>query len=170
MRNFKYTLIVLSSVLLMACSDDGHFFTSLEEQSDGIHYSNVHEMTLDVTALNKVLDESGFAPVLKCELLIENLQQGPWPQAWVAFNIDIYIKGQKLATLTKAGALESHQLMVFFDQNLPKFGFTIDDIKIDIEPISWMPTYPLSISVMDDDALTNDEAAPTKTQTITLLN
>jgi len=167
MPNFKPTLMVLASVLLMACSDSAHFFTSIEEESDGIHYSDVHKMKLDVTALNKVVDESGFAPVLKCELLIENLQKGPWPQAWVAFNIDIYIKDQKLATLTKAGALESHQLMVFFDQNLPKFGFTVNDIKIDIEPISWMPTYPLSISVMDEDALTNDEASPTRTQTIT---
>lgn len=57
--------------------------------------------------------------------------------------------------------------MVFFDQNLPKFGFTVDDIKIDIEPVSCIHTYPFSISIVDQDALSNDEAAPRKIQTIT---
>lgn len=58
--------------------EDTRFFNSIEEESDGIHYSNVHKMILDMTALNKVVDESGFAPVLKCGLLIKNLQKGPW--------------------------------------------------------------------------------------------
>ena len=168
MRNFKHAWLLLAPLLLSGCSDNAHFFNSIENNSDGIHYSDTHQMNLHVTTFNKVIDESGFAPVLKCELLIENLKKGPWPQAWVAFNIDIYVKKQKLATLTKAGALESHQLIVFFDQNLPKFGYTLEDLDIDIQPISWMPTYPLSIETHETAQVEqrNDTEKPLRVSTL----
>ena len=148
MRNYKILFSLTLSLFLVACSGEPHFFSSIQNKDNHIEYQGVHQMSLNVTALNKLIDESGFAPILKCELLLENLKQGPWPQAWVAFNINIYVKGQKLAT--KAGALDSHQLMVIFDQNLPKFGLKEEDLSINVDPIAWMPTYPLNISSMDE--------------------
>lgn len=170
MRNFKLLALPILVFLLAGCQEESHFFVSIKEQENRINYSDVHTMNLNVTALNKFVDETGFAPILKCELLLENLKHGPWPQAWVAFDIHIYVKGEKLSTITRAGALENHQLMVVFDQNMPKFGLAESEIAINIEPIAWMPTYPLEIDSNERSYSSqtfpsgNDAAASLKTK------
>ncbi len=41
--------------------------------------------------------------------------------------------------------MQNHKLNVEFEQHLPKFGITQNDLNIRVSPIAWMPTYPLHI-------------------------
>ena len=113
--------------------------------SQKIEYQDIHQLNLSITNLDNQIDESGFSPVLKSRFRLNNKNGGPWPQAWVAFNINISIKGKKVVSIAKADVMQEHSLHIEFEQNLPKFGIKTDDLTIKITPVAWMPTFPLQI-------------------------
>ncbi len=149
MPNFKYVSLILFTLSISACfnfSNEEFFNTShVNEDSRQIEYQDIHRLNLSITDLNNHIDESGFAPILKSQFILNNKSDGPWPQAWVAFNINIFIKKQKLASIAKADVMQEHSLHIKFEQSLPKFGIKPEDLTIKISPIAWMPTFPLNI-------------------------
>lgn len=148
MRNYKIVFVLSFFCFLQGCSDEAnHFFHGMEmnDQANKIEYSHIHQMNLNMTNMSKSIDESGFSPSLQASFSLKNTQPSPWPQAWVAFLVNISIKDKPLASLTKSGSLHEHSLNVNVEQLLPKYGINKDDIHIEVKPISWMPTYPLNI-------------------------
>jgi hypothetical protein len=135
-------------LMLIGCSDQpDHFFHTIKQSAldKEIEYSNIHRMNLDISHMTKSIDESGFSPSLNASFSLKNNLSRSWPQAWVAFVINISIKDKLLATMTKSDSLHNHTLKVSINQLLPKFGIKEKDIHINVVPISWMPTYPLII-------------------------
>jgi len=148
MHNFKL-IIALFIVFSTGCNDiDNHFYNDLEldKSNNQIKYDDIHQLNLEIADLRKTIDESGFSPILTTSFSLTNNQNKLWPQAWVAFIVNIYIKDNKLATMTESGSLHNHSLGVMINQALPKFGIKVTDIRIEVTPISWMPTYPLNIT------------------------
>ena len=148
MHNYKLPICVCIWMTLSGCSDNtDRFFHVIEpeNQTSKIEYSDIHRMNLAISEMSKSIDESGFSPSLNATFSLTNSQTGPWPQAWVAFIVNISIKDKLLASMTKSGSLHEHSLKVSVNQLLPKFGIKKDDINIEVNPISWMPTYPLVI-------------------------
>lgn len=161
MHNFKgITLLLLTAILVAGCSDTGHFFDTalINTQSQQIEFQAVHQLNLTIEGLNKEVDESGFSPKLKSQFTLSDTTKGPWPQAWVAFNIELHIGNKQLAQITRAGAMNEHTLQVDIEQTLPSFGVKAKDITINVKPIAWMPTFPLNIQNTEhNDELTMDE-------------
>lgn len=148
MPNFKACSLAICSVLLLAgCEKPGYFYNDLElnQETSQVHYHDVHQLKLEIMELTTVIDESGFSPKLKGTLRLENTKRGPWPQAWVALHIDIMLKNEPLAELTKADVIENHHMDIFFEQELPRFGISKERIRVQVRPIAWMPTYPLVV-------------------------
>ena len=148
MLNYKYIATPLAVLFLNGCDDNTeHFFNSmkLNSETNQVEYSKLHRMSLNISDMTKSIDESGFSPSLNATFSLTNTQIGAWPQAWVAFTINISIKDKLLGTMTKSDSLHEHSLKVSVNQLLPKFGIKKEDIHIDVSPISWMPTYPLTI-------------------------
>lgn len=153
MVNFK-PLLLLPALLILGCYDDASdFFSDISfDEKKNIEYQNIHQLSLSLSKLTKTIDESGFSPVLKCQFHLENTLHGPWPQAWVAFNIGIFVGDQKVTAIKRAGVLQDHYMDIQFQQELPRFGIDIDKVKINITPIAWMPSYPLNIVTNDQKA------------------
>ncbi len=154
MPNFKVLLNGCLSLLLVGCLDlpKEEFFssTTVNQKSHEVEYQAIHKLNLAITELVKEVDETGFSPKLKSQFKLNNLNGGPWPQAWVAFNIEVHFKGKQLASISKANVLQNHSLVISFEQHLPKFGIGQEDIDIRVSPVAWMPTFPLQI--MTDEA------------------
>ncbi len=154
----KYKLIIYGVLTLMltACLDfpkEQFFSTRLSDKNPKMEYQDIHQLNLAINGLVKEVDESGFSPKLKTHFTLKDLSDGPWPQAWVAFNIDVYLKDKKLARISKANVMQDRTLTVSFEQHLPKFGLSQDEISIRVTPVAWMPTFPLHImpnSVIDE--------------------
>jgi len=150
MRNFKYIFYITSLLFISACFEfsNEHFFNSthINPKSKQIEYNSIHHLNLSIVSIRNVIDDSGFTPILKSHFQLHNKNSTLWAQAWVAFNIHIFIKGKQLASITKADVMQNHKLKVEFEQLLPQFGITKDDLTIKVIPIAWMPTFPLSIS------------------------
>ncbi len=149
MPNFKVLINGLLSLLLAGCLDmsNEQFFssTTLNEQSKEVEYQDIHQLNLAISELVKEVDESGFSPKLKSQFTLHNLSGGPWPQAWVAFNIEVSLRGKALASISKANVMQDHSLSVSFEQHLPKFGISQENLTIRVTPVAWMPTFPLHI-------------------------
>ncbi len=148
MSKFKLIFAVMLTLILTACLDSsqGQFFsTRLSDDTQKFEYQDIHQLKLAISELVKEVDESGFSPILKTHFTLKDLSNGPWPQAWVAFNIKIYVKDEELALISKANVMQDHRLTVSFEQHLPKFGIRQDDLKIQVMPVAWMPTFPLHI-------------------------
>lgn len=158
MANSKIILVALSYLFSTGCLDTSlpHFFSDISLDSDNkIQYQDVHRLSLSLVALKKNIDESGFNPILNCYLRLENARKGPWNQAWVAFNISVFVNKHKVASIKRAGILQNHAMEVDIQQQLPKFGLNAKEIKIEITPIAWMPSYPLEIQASDQVAKSN---------------
>ena len=155
MRNFKGLALILISGLMLGClnEDNGHFFDTalINTQSQQIEYQAVHQLNLTIKDMDNQVDEAGFSPKFKSQFQLVDTSKGPWPQAWVAFNIELSIKGSKLAEITRAGAMENHSLVVDIEQTLPRFGIKAGQIDINIKPIAWMPTFPLNIQATSNE-------------------
>lgn len=159
MRNFNtLSATTVIAMVIMSCSgcmeepqtdSKPHFFksTSINQNSNQVEYLPIHQLKLEARNLKTKIDETGFAPKLIGYVELVNQSKGPWPQAWIAVNVELTIKDRKLATITKAGVLQDHQLSINIDQELPKFGLKTKDIRLSVTPIAWMPTYPLSIDI-----------------------
>ena len=119
-----------------------HFFksTAINQSNNQVEYLPIHQLKLEARAVKTKIDETGFAPKLIGYVELINQSKGPWPQAWIAVNVDLTLKDRKLATITKAGVLQDHQLSINIDQELPKFGIKTKDIRLSVTPIAWMPT------------------------------
>lgn len=147
MANFKQ-LILTPFVALLGCNDhnDAYFFSSMPlQEKQPFVYQDIHKLALTLSNLTKEIDESGFSPVLKCKFHLENTLHGPWPQAWVAFDISVLVSNTEITSIKRAGVLQGYSMDIEFQQNLPKFGVKPADITINITPIAWMPSYPLII-------------------------
>lgn len=152
MANFKQNLptYLLVSLLgaLIGCSETNTetFFTHVPSTAnEDFAYSDIHQLSLTRSDVTKEIDETGFSPILKCKFHLENNQHGPWPKAWVAFNISVLALGSEVSSIKRAGILQGHAMDIEFQINLPKFGIKPDDIVINIQPIAWMPSFPLNI-------------------------
>ncbi len=149
MLNFKGVIHGLLIWPLAGCLDMSteQFFssTTLNEHSKEVEYQAIHQLNLAISDLVKEVDEASFSPKLKSHFTLHNLNGGPWPQAWVAFNIRILLRGKELARLSKANVMQDHSLTVSFEQHLPKFGISPDELTIRVTPVAWMPTFPLHI-------------------------
>ncbi len=157
MPKFKLIIYCVLTLMLTACLDfpkEQFFSTRISEKNQKVEYQDIHKLNLAINGLVKEVDESGFSPKLKTHFTLKDLSDGPWPQAWVAFNIDVYLKDKKLARISKANVMQDRTLTVTFEQHLPKFGITQDELSIRVTPVAWMPTFPLHI--MSDPAI--DEA------------
>ena len=102
----KYKLIIYGvlTLILTACLDfpkEQFFSTRLSDKNPKMEYQDIHQLNLAINGLVKEVDESGFSPKLKTHFTLKDLSDGPWPQAWVAFNIDVYLKDKKLARQVK---------------------------------------------------------------------
>ncbi len=100
MHNFNFIIILFIALLAGCNNSDNHFYNDLklDESNNQIQYDDIHQLTLEIADLRKTIDESGFSPVLTTSFSLTNNQNKLWPQAWVAFIINIYIKDNKLAT------------------------------------------------------------------------
>lgn len=148
MRNFKGLALLIVLAVFAGCYDsDQQFFDSalINNQSNQIEFQSIHQLNLTIEDMKNRVDESGFSPKLKSEFTLSDQTKGPWPHAWVAFNIELSVKGKKLAQITRASAMHNHSLTVNFEQTLPNFGVKAKDVAIEIKPIAWMPTFPLII-------------------------
>lgn len=147
MLNSKGISLLLVLLCISGCNDDGHFFDTalINTQSQQIEFKPVHQLNLTIEDMNKNVDESGFSPKFKSHFRLSDTTKGPWPQAWVAFVIELSIKNKRLAQITRAGAMNEHTLQVDIEQTLPSFGINEKDISISVKPIAWMPTFPLNI-------------------------
>ncbi|NVK37674.1 MAG: hypothetical protein HWE18_07105 [Gammaproteobacteria bacterium] len=155
MANSKFILAGVSYLLTTGCSEPSlpHFFSDIGTDRDNkIQYQDIHRLSLSLVTLKKTIDETGFNPVLNCYLRLENENQGPWNQAWVAFNINVFVSKHKVASIKRAGILQNHAMEVDIQQDLPRFGLKSKDIKIEITPVAWMPSYPLQIQSSDQTA------------------
>ncbi len=156
MSKFKLITFGVLTLMLTACLDlpkEQFFSTRLNENNQKVEYQDIHQLNLAINGLVKEVDESGFSPKLKTHFSLKDLSDGPWPQAWVAFNIDIFLEDKKLARISKANVMQDRTLTVSFEQHLPKFGISQDEISIRVTPVAWMPTFPLHImpnSVIDE--------------------
>jgi hypothetical protein len=147
MANFKRLLLILTTALL-GCSenDETEFFANIpEKERQQFAYQDIHQLSLTLSKLTKDIDETGFSPILKCAFHLEDNQHGPWPQAWVAFNISVLVSNVEITSIKRAGVLQGHSMDIQFQHELPKFGVKPENIKINIKPIAWMPSYPLII-------------------------
>lgn len=149
MANFKFVFCVLLSLSLLGCTnqEENQFFLDLS--SDGtqrFHYRGIHDVTLTLYDMEKYIDESGFSPLFKGSFSLENTNHGPFESAWVAFNIEILIGKKHIATIQRAGVLQNHKMHVQFKHDLPKFGLKPKQVTVLVNPIAWMPSYPLFIS------------------------
>jgi len=163
MDNFKRVLTAaLIFASLTGCSDnnqtDAFFKISVTDQQT-VHYRDVHHLTLTISDITKAIDESAFNPVFKCHFQLENINHGPWDQAWVAFNISLQIGSKIIASIKRAGVLQNHIMDIHIQHNLPNFGYDIDDVEVKVTPIAWMPSYPLII----DTPASNAEAITIET-------
>ncbi|GAA6135284.1 hypothetical protein NBRC116188_20740 [Oceaniserpentilla sp. 4NH20-0058] len=148
MVNCKSLFFVLIP-FLFGCieQEEDQFFTgSASDVEKRFHYRDIHNITLSLSQLNKVIDETGFAPIFKGQFSLENTQQGPFEKAWVAFTINILVANKIIASIQRAGVLQDHKMDVQFQHNLPKFGLSEEQVTIKVTPVAWMPSYPLSIS------------------------
>ena len=152
MANFKQSLptCVFASFFgtLMGCTenDTETFFADVPNvANENFAYSDIHQLSLTLSDVAKDIDESGFSPILKCKFHLENNQHGPWPQAWVAFNISVLVLDSEVSSIKRAGILQGHAMDIEFQIDLPKFGIKSDDITISIQPVAWMPSFPLNI-------------------------
>ncbi len=172
MPNFKVLLNGFFSLLLVGCLDlpKEEFFssTTLNQKSHEVEYQAIHKLNLAISELVKEVDESGFSPKLKSQFKLNNLSGGPWPQAWVAFNIEVHLKGKQLASISKANVLQNHSLVISFEQHLPKFGIGQEDLDIRVTPVAWMPTFPLQIMPNEaaNTAVQNSKAEKNKISAI----
>ncbi len=159
MPNFNRIGFICIAFTLSGCLDltQEQFFstTAINQESQTMEYQDIHKLNLAISMLHKEVDESGFSPKLKSNFELNNLNEGPWAQAWVAFNINIFINDEKIASLTKADVMQNHRLNVEFEQHLPKFGITQNELRIRVSPIAWMPTYPLQILPQSKDEKTS---------------
>lgn len=149
MLNYKPLTYSCLFVSIAGCmQQDDHFFHSLNipEKETVINYKENHKLTLQVMNLSKKIDESGFSPTLLATFTLDNQNKSIWPQAWIAFMVNIRVNDKLLASMTESGSLHQNSLNVEINQTLPKFGVKNKDVSIDITPISWMPTYPLIIN------------------------
>ena len=149
MPNFKAFINGLLILPMAGCLDlsKEQFFssTTLNKQSKEVEYQDIHQLNLAISELVKEVDESGFSPKLKSQFTLHNLNGGAWPQAWVAFNISVHLRDKELARISKANVMQDHSLMVSFEQHLPKFGISQEELTIRVTPVAWMPTFPLHI-------------------------
>jgi len=150
MRNSNPTLSLLACLLvLQGCKESpGYFYdqVQLDPATQHVQYHQEHQLKLDIIELTTTVDESGFSPKLKGIVRLENAKKGPWPQAWVAMHIDILLNNEPLSELTRADVIENHHIEIAFEQELPRFGIATKQLKVQVRPIAWMPTYPLLIS------------------------
>jgi hypothetical protein len=153
MANFKLFLF-LPVVFILGCSEQvPHFFSDMTlNDTKNFKYQDVHQLSLTLSNLTKKIDETGFSPVLKCAFHLENTKHGPWGQAWVAFNISVLVDNKEVIAINRADVLQNHIIDIEFQHELPKFGVKLKDIKIKIQPIAWMPSYPLNIIMSDQSA------------------
>jgi hypothetical protein len=137
----------LSVLLLTACSDNQHFFHSIGGQlpEGKIEYSDIHKLSLSISPIKKVINETGFSPLLNVSFSLSTIQPTSWSQAWVAFTVVTYVNKKPISSITNSKSIQQDELAVSFEQVLPKFGIQLDNISIDVRPISWSPAYPLSI-------------------------
>ena len=132
----------------MGCTENNTetFFADVPNvANENFAYSDIHQLSLTLSDVVKDIDESGFSPILKCKFHLENNQHGPWPQAWVAFNISVLVLDSEISSIKRAGILQGHAMDIEFQIDLPKFGIKSDDITISIQPVAWMPSFPLNI-------------------------
>ena len=154
MANFK-PFMLLPVLALLGCDEQRpHFFSDIAlDEKNKFAYHEAHQLSLTLSELTKKIDESGFSPMLHTEFHLEDEQHGHWAQAWVAFNISIKVSEQEIVSIQRAGVLQNHSMDIKVQQELPKFGIKPEHIQIHIQPIAWMPSYPLNI-------LVNDQIAP----------
>ena len=152
MANFKRSLpaFLLAPFIgmLTGCAetDTEIFFASVPtHDNENFAYTDIHQLSLTLSGVTKEIDETGFNPILKCKLHLENTRHGPWPQAWVAFNISVLAFNSEVSSLKRAGVLQGHAMDIEFQIDLPKFGIKSSDIAISIQPVAWMPSFPLNI-------------------------
>lgn len=158
MANFKqnFPTYLLASLLgaLSGCSETNteSFFAHVPNSAnENFAYSDIHQLSLTLSDVTKDIDETGFSPILRCKLHLENAQHGPWPQAWVAFNISVLALDSEISSIKRAGILQDHAMDIQFQIDLPKFGIKPADITISIQPVAWMPSFPLNI--IDNEAV-----------------
>jgi hypothetical protein len=153
MANFKL-VTYLSLFFLFGCNEQSpHFFSDIAlDDKNKFAYHEAHQLSLTLSKLTKRIDESGFSPILHSQFHLEDEQHGPWAQAWVAFNISIKVSGKEVVAIKRAGVLQNHSMDIKVQQELPKFGIKPDQVQIQIQPIAWMPSYPLNIIVSDQIA------------------
>lgn len=153
MANFKL-ILCLPLVLILGCREQTpHFFSDITlDEKNKFAYLEAHQLSLTLSKLTKEIDESGFNPILNTAFHLEDEQHGPWAQAWVAFNISILVAGKEIVAIKRAGVLQDHSMDINVQQTLPKFGIKPSDVQIQIQPIAWMPSYPLNILMSDQIA------------------
>lgn len=147
MRNFNYLSgLMLGSIFCVSCTDTqqtGFFNNTSVNQHNQVEFQSMHQLELTVSDLHKEIDESGFSPILKSHFQLKNLQHSQWPQAWVVFSINVFLKDLEILNVTQSKALQDNHLQVTFEQPLPSFGINNDELTIRVTPIAWMPTFPL---------------------------
>ncbi len=147
MRNFNYfSSLMLGSIFCVSCTDTqqtGFFNNTSVNQHNQVEFQPIHQLELTISDLHKEIDESGFSPILKSHFQLKNLQHSQWPQAWVVFSINVFIKDLEILSVTQSKALQNNLLQVSFEQPLPSFGINNDQLTIRVTPIAWMPTFPL---------------------------
>ncbi len=150
MHNFKkISGLIICTVLCVSCLDTpqtGFVNSTNLNQQNQVEFQPIHQLKLTVSDLHKEIDESGFSPILKSHFQLKNLQDGQWPQAWVVFSINVFLKDLKVLSTTQSQALQNNSLRVDFEQTLPNFGIKKDELTIRVTPIAWMPTFPLHFS------------------------
>jgi hypothetical protein len=140
-----------SILLLTACIDSNddsqHFFQNANAliPGDTIEYSDIHKLSLSISPITKVINETGFSPLLNVSFSLNTAPPTTWPQAWVAFTVTTYINNKPISSRSDSKSIQQEKLDISFEQVLPKFGIKVNDISIEVLPISWAPGYPLTI-------------------------
>ncbi|EAT11771.1 hypothetical protein HF888_06030 [Bermanella marisrubri] len=157
MEIFKPVLVLALTVSLVGCwlieeneSEEATpppvpFFHNERSYDGHFKLNKSHNLTLRKGPVKWDIDESGFSPLLEASFVLNSRKKGMWPKAWVAFNIHLFWKKEALAHIPRSGVMVDHELKISFRQSLPKFGIKPQDLHVEIEPIAWMPAFPLQI-------------------------
>lgn len=153
--NTTKTLLMTAVFFLSGCLDDdpnkqdiptqSSFFDLSLSANKQIQFSSQHTLTLTRSPIEWRIDESGFEPKLLASFKLKVEDESEWPMLWVAFNVNLAIKDKPLAKIARTGVMNNQELKVQIRQNLPRFGLDIDQLKLTIQPIAWMPAFPLQI-------------------------
>jgi len=153
--NTTKTLLIAAAFFMSGCLNNeenkqdmatqSSFFDLDLNTNNQVEFSSQHTLALTRSPIEWRIDESGFEPKLLASFKLNVEGQNEWPMLWVAFNVNLAINDKPLAKIARTGVMHNQELQVQIRQNLPRFGLDIDQLKLTIQPIAWMPAFPLQI-------------------------